>query len=116
MAETYGTIALSNGQTIGVAYATSAPAGSLLKVEPSGAAVATSNSIFFMVRSPCRIVDWVSPTITSGKMELLSDGHATGRMCNVQNIDIALIRRVFPAVGLRPGVKYSILVTETFVD
>jgi len=112
MATTYGTISLDNGQEIGVVQLTNAPVNSYLAVDASKPADANTNSLDFQIHGNkiANIIDWDSGAIASGALEIYANQQPTGKICTLVKCGIGVVNRVFPHVGLRPGVRYSLRV------
>jgi hypothetical protein len=110
MADTFGSIALSNGQVIGVVQKNAGAVNTKLPVDISKPPDANTNTYDFMVRSPCQIIDWDSGAIASGAVEIYKNDMPTGVQCVLVKCGIALTTRIFPHVGFLPGNRYSLRV------
>lgn len=112
MAAFVTTITLSNGMTLSAAGNATA-IGVPLNVSLSGVASSTS-PIDFTVPTSCFISDIVT-TATAGITEIFSNYKRSGKTINHDaRFGYAMDRKaVIPRIGFRPGVKYSLVVTET---
>ena len=111
MATTYGSIMLSNGQTVQYTQAANGAVGTACACSISGPTDANTNTYSFRVKSPAAIVDWQTGAIASGAIEIYSNGMPTGATCVLVVANASLSRRVFPKVTLVPGRDYSLRVT-----
>lgn len=110
MATTYGSIALSNGQTVFYTQAANGAVGSTCACDIAKPTDANTNTYQFQVRSPAAIVDWQTGAIASGAIEIYSNGMPSGATCVLATAGSALANRSFPRVTLVPGKNYSLKV------